>query len=120
MGILDVLLTLWTKNNFWGKLQSPKKSQISGRQTLTCKFFPDCLETLQTVRKLSRLSGNFQTVWKMSILSGYFLHCLETFQTSRNCFNCPPPPNPPQPTPHNPTTQPPNHPTTQPTNQPPP
>ena len=33
------------KKYFLGKLQSPKKSQISGRQTLTCNLFSDCLET---------------------------------------------------------------------------
>ena len=92
-----------------GKLQSPKKSQLSGRQTLTCKFFPDCLETLQTVRNLSRLSENFPnrpeisrlsgkcpyfpdtsyTAWKLSRLSRNFFNCLETFQTVRKLFQLP-------------------------------
>ena len=60
-------------------------------------------ETFQTVRKLSRLSGNFphppetfQSVWKLSRLSKNFPDCVETFQTlwklsklSGNFPNCP-------------------------------
>ena len=58
------------------------------RQSGNC---PDTLETFQTVWKLSRLSGNFsdfpdcleffQTVWKLSRLSSNFPDCPETFQT---------------------------------------
>ena len=97
------------KKLFLGKLQSPKKSQLSGRQTLTCKFFPGCLETLQTVWKLYRLSVNFldcpktfQTVRKfpdclenvhtfriLLTLPGNFPDCLETFQTVRKLFQLP-------------------------------
>ena len=50
--------------------------------------FPDCSETFLTDWKLSRLSENFpdcpeifQTVQKLSRLSGNFSNCLETFQT---------------------------------------
>jgi len=50
--------------------------------------FPDCPKTFQTVRKLSKLSGNFpdcpetfQTVRTLSRLSGNFPDCPETFQT---------------------------------------
>ena len=50
--------------------------------------FPDCLETFQTVRKLSILSGNFpycqenfQTIWKLSGPTGNFPVRLETFQS---------------------------------------
>ena len=48
--------------------------------------FPDCLETFQTVRKLSILSGNFpycqenfQTIWKLYRPTGNFPLSLETF-----------------------------------------
>ena len=59
-------------------------------------FFPDCPETFQFLRKLSRLSGNFPGCLKLSRLSrsfpengdgffsrlsGNFPDCLETFQT---------------------------------------
>ena len=51
-------------------------------------MFLDSLETFQSVRKLSKLSGNFpdcqktfQTIRKLFKLSGNFLDCPETFQT---------------------------------------
>ena len=45
--------------------------------------FLDCPKTLQTVYKLSRLSGNFPIVCKLSRLSGNFPDCPETFQSVR-------------------------------------
>ena len=51
-------------------------------------------ETYQTVRKLSRLFGNFPdcpetfpNIWKLSRLFGNFPDCLETFQTFQTVWN---------------------------------
>ena len=49
-------------------------------------FKTDCLETFQTIWKLSRLSITFQTTWKVPILSENFPPCLETFSTVRKVF----------------------------------
>ena len=43
--------------------------------------FWHCLETFQTIRKLSRLLGNFEALWKLSTLSRNFPDWLETFKT---------------------------------------
>ena len=43
--------------------------------------FWHCLETFHTIRKLSRLLGNFEALWKLSTLSRNFPDWLETFKT---------------------------------------
>ena len=45
--------------------------------------FPDHLETFQTIRKLSRLLGNFEALWKLSTLSRNFPDSPESFKTDR-------------------------------------
>ena len=45
--------------------------------------FWHCLETFQTIRKLSRLLGNFEALWKLSTLSRNFPDSPESFKTDR-------------------------------------
>ena len=67
---------------------SPKKSQLSGGQTLTRKnlldkvynFFATCMPKVRKLllRQISKVWKLFQTVWE---LSNYLWDCLETFWT---------------------------------------
>ena len=108
MGILDFLLTLWTKNNFWENFRALKSLNFPVGRLWRANFFRtvwklyrlsgiflDCPKTFQTVRKFPDCLENVHTFRILLTLPGNFPDCPETFSTawklsrlSGNFFNC--------------------------------